>query len=198
MNLLDYINLGGVIGWVLTGMLFLCLVLITERCIYFLTTSASIEKLLKSQKRKASQVKRLHNRYLELCNETEETKLDELERMGSKLCHEMEQGLWLLEFISAVAPSLGLLGTVIGLIKSFQGMGAGMDIQNFSSGIWEAMLTTAFGLIVAIPSLFFANYFRRIVEVRTLHMSLVAPVEDRKEDKKNDMDNENFQGIGRA
>lgn len=198
MNLLDYISLGGVIGWVLTGMVFVCLVLIIERCIYFLTTSASIEKLPHPQKKKTSQVQRLRNRSLELSNETKETTLEELERLGSQLCHEMEQGLWLLEFISAVAPSLGLLGTVIGLIKSFQGMGSGMDIQNFSGGIWEAMLTTAFGLIVAIPSLFFANYFRRIVEVRTLHMSLVAPVKESTEDKNNSMDKDNFQGKERA
>lgn len=198
MNLLDYISLGGVVGWVLTGMVFVCLVLIIERCIYFLTTSASNEKLPHPQKKKTSQVQRLRNRSLELSNEPKETTLEELERLGSQLCHEMEQGLWLLEFISAVAPSLGLLGTVIGLIKSFQGMGSGMDIQNFSGGIWEAMLTTAFGLIVAIPSLFFANYFRRIVEVRTLHMSLVAPVKESTEDKNNSMDKDNFQGKERA
>ncbi len=193
MNLLDYINLGGAVGWILTVLLFFCLVLIIERSIYFITTSSNIEKLLHPKIKRTSQEQRLCDHSLSLRNESEATRVEELERFGSKLCHEMEQGLWLLDFISAVAPSLGLLGTVIGLIKSFQGMASGiggMDIQNFSNGIWEAMLTTAFGLIVAIPSLFFANYFRRIVEVRTLHMSLAVPIKESPENK--------HQGIKRA
>ncbi len=185
MNVLEYINLGGVIGRILTILLFFCLIIIIERSIYFLSTTNKIKNNLFNKIKKSSHKQRLLEHSIEIRNESAATRVEKLERFGAQLCHEMEQGLWLLDFISSVAPSLGLLGTVIGLIKSFQGMGSGiggMDIQNFSNGIWEAMLTTAFGLIVAIPSLFFANYFRRIIEVRTLHMSLAVPVMESSEE----------------
>ena len=177
MELIEYIRLSGLIGWILTGMLFLSMTLIIERSLYFLITYRNLDSLTGSHTPCRSQIQRLFNRYLELKDLPQDHKNEELERFGALLNYEMERGLWLLEFISAASPSLGLLGTVFGLIKSFQGMAGAtsLDIQNFSGGIWEAMLTTAFGLIVALPSLFFVHYFRRKQEVRLLHMGMVVP-----------------------
>ena len=92
----------------------------------------------------------------------------------------MNRGLWLLNFISAVAPSLGLLGTVNGLIGAFQelaGSGSQVNIQDLSGGIWEAMLTTAFGMVISIPSLFFYRTFKRIIEKRTMRLGLLVDEE---------------------
>ena len=61
-----------------------------------------------------------------------------------------------LQVIAAIAPLLGLLGTVFGMIEAFQQMeiaGKNVDPSILSGGIWEALLTTAFGLAIAIPAL---------------------------------------------
>jgi len=65
-----------------------------------------------------------------------------------------------LGVLASTAPLLGLLGTVMGMIKAFivvQSMGGSVNASVLAGGIWEAMLTTALGLLVAIPLLFFHN-----------------------------------------
>lgn len=69
--------------------------------------------------------------------------------------------LSLLGVLGSTAPLLGLLGTVLGMIKAFmvvESMGGSVNASILAGGIWEAMLTTAFGLLVAIPLLFFYNH----------------------------------------
>ena len=66
-----------------------------------------------------------------------------------------------LGVLGSTAPLLGLLGTVVGMIKAFsvvQSMGGSVNAAVLAGGIWEAMLTTAFGLSVAIPLVFFHNH----------------------------------------
>ncbi len=67
-----------------------------------------------------------------------------------------------LSIVAQVAPMIGLLGTVSGMIKAFQkiGMGGMGDPEKLASDIGEAMITTAFGLIVAIPAMFFYFYLK--------------------------------------
>lgn len=72
-----------------------------------------------------------------------------------------------LEVIATVSPLLGLLGTVIGMIAAFselEAAGSQVDPTVLSGGIWEALLTTAVGLIVAIPATALLNYFERATE----------------------------------
>jgi len=76
---------------------------------------------------------------------------------------------WLrpLEVIAALAPLLGLFGTVLGMIEAFSAMeaaGSRVDPAVLSGGIWEALLTTAVGLAVAMPALAAVNWFERRVE----------------------------------
>lgn len=76
---------------------------------------------------------------------------------------------WLrpLEVIAALAPLLGLFGTVLGMIDAFAAMeraGSRVDPAVLSGGIWEALLTTAVGLAVAMPALAAVNWFERRVE----------------------------------
>ena len=73
----------------------------------------------------------------------------------------LERGLGILETVAAIAPILGLLGTVFGMIRVFgdistQGVG---DAASLSSGISEALISTAVGLSIGIPTLVFYNYF---------------------------------------
>ena len=81
----------------------------------------------------------------------------EAARVGSQELQRFEAHLGLLGFIAQAAPLLGLLGTVIGMVGLFLGMeqapAAVADMSRLSSGIWTALLTTAAGLIVAVPTL---------------------------------------------
>ncbi len=66
----------------------------------------------------------------------------------------LERGLGVLELVATIAPLLGLTGTVTGMIGTFQTIGAhgaGVDPAMLAGGIWEALLTTAAGLLVALP-----------------------------------------------
>ncbi len=77
-------------------------------------------------------------------------------RVGSAQIRRLEGGLRVLEIIGNLSPLLGLLGTVMGMIAAFAALeAAGAKIQPglLAGGIWEALLTTAFGLTVAIPAL---------------------------------------------
>jgi len=76
---------------------------------------------------------------------------------------EIRQMLWInyLNVFATVAPMIGLLGTVTGMMTSFNDLKSGaMEVKDFSGGIGEAMATTAGGLIVGIPSMFFYFFFR--------------------------------------
>lgn len=81
----------------------------------------------------------------------------EARRVGSLQLQRLESQLPLLSFIAQIAPLLGLLGTVLGMVELFVGLqGAGLasvDVGQLSSGIWKALLTTAAGLCVAVPAL---------------------------------------------
>ena len=87
---------------------------------------------------------------------------ERVEDVGRHVVHQLERFLNTLGTIAGVSPLLGLLGTVFGMIRMFLGMlefGVG-DANQLAGGIGEALITTAAGLCVAIPSLMFHRYFR--------------------------------------
>ncbi len=89
-----------------------------------------------------------------------------IEEAGHQVVHELETYLNALGTIASISPLLGLLGTVIGMIKVFSAImihGVG-DPGILAGGISEALITTAAGLTVAIPSLVFYRYFERLVD----------------------------------
>lgn len=91
---------------------------------------------------------------------------ESIEEVGRHVIYELGRYLNTLGTVASVSPLLGLLGTVIGMIKVFaaitiQGVG---DASVLAGGISEALITTAAGLSVAIPSLMFYRYFRSRVE----------------------------------
>jgi len=95
-----------------------------------------------------------------------------IEETGRQVVHELERFLNPLGTIASVTPLLGLLGTVVGMIKVFAAImvhGVG-DPGILAGGISEALLTTAAGLTVAIPSLIFHRYFERLVDEYVLNM----------------------------
>ncbi|KIC14353.1 MotA/TolQ/ExbB proton channel family protein [Leisingera sp. ANG-Vp] len=87
---------------------------------------------------------------------------DELQRRGNEEVSRMNSLIRLLELIAMVSPLLGLLGTVLGMIQSFQELELAQGAANASvlaGGIWQALLTTAAGLLVAIPAAVAAGLF---------------------------------------
>jgi biopolymer transport protein TolQ len=91
------------------------------------------------------------------------------ERMESEISSRMrtlDSGLSMLAIISSVAPFLGLLGTVWGIMDSFFEIGnqGNASLPVVAPGIAEALITTIVGLVVAIPAVFFYNHFVHSVE----------------------------------
>lgn len=89
-----------------------------------------------------------------------------IEETGRKVVHDLERFLNTLGTIAAIGPLLGLLGTVFGMIDIFSSLmlhGAGNPAA-LAGGISVALITTASGLAVAIPSLIFHRYFERLVD----------------------------------
>ena len=101
---------------------------------------------------------------------------ESIEETGRHVVLELERFLNTLGTIASITPLLGLLGTVVGMIKVFaviteQGVG---DPAVLSGGISQALTTTAAGLVVAIPALFFYRYFRGRVNELVLDMEQEA------------------------
>ena len=108
---------------------------------------------------------------------SEEDLRSTLEGAGRKAAHQLERYLAALATIASAAPLLGLLGTVIGMIEIFGAQGGGATGGNpaqLAQGISIALYNTAFGLMVAIPSLIFWRYFRARVDGYLLTMELGA------------------------
>jgi biopolymer transport protein ExbB len=107
-----------------------------------------------------------------------------VEDTGRHVVHELERFLNALGTIAGISPLLGLLGTVIGMIKVFSAImihGVG-NANELAGGISEALITTAAGLTVAIPSYFFYRYFRGLVTEYVVSMeeqaiSLIGAIE---------------------
>ena len=101
---------------------------------------------------------------------------ENIEEVGRHVVHELERYLNALGTIAAITPLLGLLGTVIGMIKVFavitaQGVG---EPRVLAGGISEALVTTAAGLTVAIPSLLFHRILRGRVDTLVMTMEQEA------------------------
>ena len=101
--------------------------------------------------------------------------VSELQASGRRVAAQLERYLSTLGSIASVAPLLGLFGTVVGMIEIFgsQTPGAGNPAQ-LAHGISVALYNTAFGLIVAIPSLIFWRYFRARVDGYLLNLELAS------------------------
>lgn len=100
-----------------------------------------------------------------------------IEEAGRQVVHNLERFLNTLGTIAAISPLLGLLGTVFGMIEIFSALvqrGTGGDPSVLAGGISVALITTAAGLVVAIPSLIFHRHFERLVDEYIVNMEAEA------------------------
>jgi biopolymer transport protein ExbB/biopolymer transport protein TolQ len=96
-----------------------------------------------------------------------------LERQAQREIQSLKKGHGLLATVGSTAPFVGLLGTVMGIVTAFQLMassGSG-GLGTVSAGIAEALVTTAFGLLVAIPAVMAYNYLQGWVDARSVDLS---------------------------
>lgn len=103
--------------------------------------------------------------------------IEAIEAAGKIEIGKMEKGLSTLATIAGAAPMLGFLGTVTGMISAFmkiQELQGSASPADLAGGIWEALITTAFGLIVGIPALALYNYFLSRVNKNVLEMERIA------------------------
>ncbi|MDO3381004.1 MotA/TolQ/ExbB proton channel family protein [Gilvimarinus algae] len=146
---------GGGVGYAITVVGIIGLIIGLWRIIYLTMVNAKVNSQLKSEKANTNnplgRVLKVAEDNPNVDGETLELKLEEAvlkERPA------IESGLAILKIIAAVAPLMGLLGTVVGMILTFQAItifGAG-DPKNMASGISSALITTVLGLVVAIPT----------------------------------------------
>lgn len=98
---------------------------------------------------------------------------DKVEEASSNVRMKLERNLNMLGIIASISPLLGLLGTVVGMITVFANINLVDGSSNsdlLASGISEALITTAFGLLVAVPGLIFYKYFSARVNLHMLNM----------------------------
>ena len=151
MRIVDFINAGGSITWILVAMYIVGLSLILWR--FF---------ILKDFKKRIDSEARLltNDLHQQLTTKNLMSHLDLVKDSISSRVHELEVGMTSIKVIATTAPLLGLLGTVVGIYEAFQVISAkGLtDPGQFASGISYALITTIVGLIVAIPHYIAHNY----------------------------------------
>lgn len=102
---------------------------------------------------------------------------EETTRVARAALAEARSGLRALDLVATIAPLLGLLGTVLGMIAAFQALqetGARADPAALAGGIWEALLTTAAGMAVAIPAAMALAWFESVIEAAEADMEDAA------------------------
>ena len=199
--MLKYLIDGGIFMWVILLASISGLAVIIEKLYTFLSKE---KKLSENEKNQLYKALRTGNReeILKLCKDKTDsvsksvTKIvsnmdinfDELDNSHRQVIEgiisesileqttELEKGMSLLGTVVNAAPQLGLLGTVTGMIAAFSALtrNGTSTAKIVAGGISEALYTTAFGLIVAIPALVFYNYFNRRIDVIVAQMERAA------------------------
>ena len=175
LNNLDLIEKGGPVMFILLGFSIFAFAIIFIKLIQFLSAALSrtnkIEKIIlklnsTNSKKLLVEIQKIKNpmaRILEVVILTKsdrrfdkESREAEISRIISIEIRNLENYLGGLEVVASISPLLGLFGTVLGMIKAFLNLekaGSQVDPALLAGGIWEALLTTAFGLAIAIPAL---------------------------------------------
>ena len=161
-SLKERLQQGGLVGYVILTLLLLGLILTGER----IKTLHAEKKKMKEQLKDTSKIS-LDNPIGQLMSVFKRYQKDDIETLEMKLDEtilkstpKLERGISTIKILSAVAPLLGLLGTVTGMIATFQSItlfGTG-DPKLMAGGISTALITTVLGLVCAIPLLLFHNF----------------------------------------
>ena len=184
---MQFMKIGGLLMWFIFALGVLGLYAILERTIYFMirekNSIANLNKKLKDMLEKnrikeaivylnsnKSSSARVLQAILIYGYKENKKSLEALEEKGKEVAiqqlRHLERNMWLISVAAHVAPLVGLLGTVTGMIKAFQAValyGTG-DPAVLAKGISEALYTTAGGLFVAIPAMILYNYYNKKID----------------------------------
>ena len=153
MEIMEYIQRGGPIIYVLIGLNIIGFSIILWKLIVLLIARSKQNEIVEN-------ILNFTN------NSNEQFELKALDNVLAKEMSKLEYGLNTINIIAVISPLLGLLGTVIGVLQSFDSiskLGLG-DPSIFSAGISIALITTVAGMIVAIPHFVAYNYFTGILD----------------------------------
>ena len=175
LNNLDLLAKGGPVMFILLGFSIFAFAIIFIKLIQFFAAALSrtnkIEEILtklngSNAKKLLTDIQKIKNPLAIIIEVVIITKNDrrfdkesreaEISRIISQEIRNLENYLGGLEVVASISPLLGLFGTVLGMIKAFLNLekaGSQIDPALLAGGIWEALLTTAFGLAIAIPAL---------------------------------------------
>lgn len=187
--MLDILDKGGIILWIILGLSILAAAIIIERLLFFKRIRVDEDKLF--VRIKGALAKKHYDEALSICDnnvspltglmkvginhrdQPEIIQKEVLKDAARQEIPQLERFLTPLGTIAHISPLLGLLGTVTGNIKSFGILGGGTalgDPSVLAKGISEALITTAAGLIVSIPAVIFYNYLAKKVENILINM----------------------------
>jgi biopolymer transport protein ExbB len=156
----ERINQGGFVGYIILLILIAGLAMGVLQFLFLRNESQTIENELGSGNySESSTLGKLNSIYSKYKGDTPEELEAQLEDVLAKAAPALEKNLSIIKLLAAVAPLLGLLGTVIGMIETFQAItlfGTG-DPKLMAGGISQALVTTMLGLIAAVPLLFVHN-----------------------------------------
>lgn len=178
MSLLELFKFGGFVMWPILICSIISIAIIIEKFITLSKAKVNPEKLMNNIREQLLQknivaaidackqvnapVSNVLRKGIQQFGNGKEAMRKSIENAGKEEIFQLEKRLGVLANMAGIAPMLGFLGTVTGMIQTFyiiQQMGGNINPSDLAGGIWEAMLTTAFGLIVGIPALGFYNYF---------------------------------------
>ncbi|MEO0336444.1 MAG: MotA/TolQ/ExbB proton channel family protein, partial [Pseudomonadota bacterium] len=171
-SLMDRVNQGGVVGYIILALLLVGLIIVGERFFVLQKMEGEMKTQLASdtadENNPLGQIQAAYHKYKDAGLETLELKLDEA---IIKATPKIKRGITTIKILSGVAPLLGLLGTVTGMILTFQTItlfGTG-DPKLMAGGISQALMTTVLGLVCAIPLILLHNFIssksQRMVQI---------------------------------
>lgn len=184
----DWIKDGGVFAWVLAGMSVVSVAFILERAwalrrarvmppsLASMLGTADASTLRGACQAQPSPLARLVAAILDHVGEPKEDNVASLQVQARREVLGLERGLVVLEIIVGIAPLLGLVGTVYGIIPLFGDFGKAVSGDNtlIAKGIGVALNKTLLGLMVAIPSLVAWSYFNKKVEVLAVELEVLC------------------------
>ena len=193
MNLLEMFLKGGFVMWLILASSIVALAIIIERLIVLNKAKQNIPtfmvKIRNYLKRKdiagavgycmeeKSPISNIVKKALKKYKHGHQRVVETIDTAGRQEISKLEKGLSTLATIAGAAPMLGFLGTVTGMISAFmriQELQGAAGPSDLAGGIWEALLTTAFGLVVGIPVLAAYNYLLSSIQKIVVNMEMVV------------------------
>lgn len=168
--MLELMELGGIFMWPIFALAILTLAIVLEKMYFYLFINTDLSSKFKYElsnlisNKNANDIvsfcQNFKNPVAKMVISVFENKPDSPNELEYNIevsmktwSDKFEKGGWILGLCVGAAPQLGLLGTVVGMIKSFSALSAQNNAMQVATGISEALYTTAFGLLVAIPAL---------------------------------------------